>query len=80
MIFRKAESRRGYRQVMSARRSQFEPPPGKGIAEGEFFHREENAFRDLDDMKQPTMTEAEEELETNVFHQFSSTNFIGCAV
>lgn len=41
-------------------------PPPKGTAEGEFFYREENLFHDLDLKKEPTVTEAEEELETNV--------------
>jgi hypothetical protein len=65
---------------MSARGTQFEPPPAKGIAKGEFFYREENPFHDVDDAKQPTIVEAEEELETNVFHLLSSANFIGCAI
>jgi len=60
---------------MSARGTQLGPPPEKGIAKGEFFHLDENPFRDLDETKQPTITEAEEELETNVFHPLSSTNF-----
>ena len=65
---------------MSTRRTQLEPPPKKGIANGEFFHREENPFRDLDETKQLTITETEEELETNVFRPMLSTNFIGCAI
>ena len=65
---------------MSAPGTQLSAPPDKGIANGEFFHREDNPFRDLDDVKQPTITEAEEEMETNVFNRLLLTNFIGCAI
>jgi hypothetical protein len=40
--------------------------PGKGTKDGEFYHRSENPFRDVDQAKQPPTYEAEEELETNV--------------
>jgi len=33
---------------------------------GDFFHREENPFCDIDEAKQPSISEAPEELETNV--------------
>ena len=65
---------------MSAPGTQLSAPPDKGIANGEFFHREDNPFRDLDNVKQPTITEAEEEMETNVLHRLLPTNFVGCAI
>jgi hypothetical protein len=50
---------------MSSSGVQLGPLP-KGTAKGEFFYREDNPFRDLDERQQPAITEAEEELETNV--------------
>lgn len=59
---------------MSAQNIQLETPPEKGISKEEFFRRGENPFRDIDHTKQPTIIEAEEELETNVCHPLSRTN------
>jgi hypothetical protein len=50
---------------MSISGAQLAPPP-KGTSKGEFFHREENPFHDLDKRQQPTIIEAKEEVETNV--------------
>ena len=59
---------------MSSTGTQLSSPPEKGTAKGEFFHREENPFREVDEDKRPTILEAEEELETNVLDRLPQTD------
>jgi hypothetical protein len=49
-----------------------EAAPEKGSEKGDFFHREENPFRDIDEAKRPSITEAPEELETNVYSSWTT--------
>lgn len=59
---------------MSSSMTQLNSPPEKGTANGEFFHREENPFRKLDEDKKPKILEAEDELETNVIRLLTLSN------
>jgi hypothetical protein len=43
-----------------------ESAPRKGTDEGDFFHRPENRFRNLDSAREPAIDDAQDELETNV--------------
>lgn len=40
--------------------------PENGTEEGQFFYKEENPFRELDESKAPQTSEGEDELETSV--------------
>jgi len=51
---------------MSTQGTQLDPPPDKGTAKGDFFHKDENPFQSLDAAHPPTVEEAEDEFETNV--------------
>ena len=65
---------------MLSQGTRLETSPEYGTSEGEFFHREENRFRDLDDEHLPTIIEAEEELETNVHTSNSFALIVECAI
>ena len=51
---------------MSSKWTQLDAPPKKGTTKGDFYYREEHPFLKLDEEKQPTIIETEDELETNV--------------
>jgi hypothetical protein len=51
---------------MSTQATQLAPPPEKGTAKGDFFHKDENPFQSLDAAHPPTVEQGEDELETNV--------------
>jgi len=54
--------------------------PEKGTEVGQFFHKEENPFRELDDTKLPPSNEGEEELETDVTSRANTVLTVGTAI